>query len=178
MKMRTLPAWQGILLKALALTPVFLVLHYASRWLPTPWIAWFSGTHESVFEHTKITFFAYMIVCVVEYALQRRNIPNVGRFFYSRLALVVLIPWLMMILWYIAPAITARAMPSDLAEIIYANITLLLIAGSAGVLERSLEQHDFTRPARVVLVSLFGVFLVEAIIFSYRLPWADLFATP
>jgi hypothetical protein len=176
--MRRLDGRLGILFKVLVFMAVFLALHFAHYWLPYAWAAWFTGSSESVFEHAKFAYFAYVVACALEVVVRRKSIPDRTRFLYSRLAAVVILPLWMVVLWYIAPAIYGQAMPNELVEILYANLILLVLGLLVGAFERNLERVEFTPAVKVALWGLFGTLLMEAVIFSYRMPWADVFKPP
>ena len=174
--MKPLPEWAWIGVKAVAFLPVFLVLHYAYKWLPWAGLAWFSSTGEAVYQHMKIGFFAYGVLCGLEYALVRP--ADRQRFVDTRLLATILVPWGIFFGWYIAPALYGRQMPSDALEIVYANMIILGVLGMVGVIERSLERFAFPRRMRVVLWIIAGILVMEFVIFSYRAPWADVFTVP
>jgi hypothetical protein len=176
--MRKLPGWGKILLKALVFLPVFLLLHNMYEWLPWPGLAWFSSTGESVYQHMKIAFFAYGVVCGLEYALVRPEGAARGRFLYSRLLASVLVPWSIFFGWYIAPAVYGADIPIRLLETLYANFITLAALVMIGVIERSLEPFAFPRGMKVVLWIVAGILMLEFVIFSYRAPWADVFTVP
>ena len=174
--MKLLPEWVRIVLKAVLFLPVFLVLHYAYKWLPWAGLAWFSSTGEAVYQHMKIGFFAYAVLCGLEYALVRP--ADRQRFIDTRLLATILLPWGIFFGWYIGPAVYGGPMPSDALEIAYANAVTLGALGMVGLIERSLEGFAFPRRLRVVLWIIAGILAVEFVIFSYRAPWADVFTVP
>jgi hypothetical protein len=176
--MKNFPEWAKIGLKALIFLPVFLLLHNVYKWLPWPGLAWFSSTGETVYQHMKIAFFAYLVVCGLEYAVVRAAGPARGRFFYSRLLAAVLVPWGIFFGWYIAPALYGAPMPVRLLETLYANSTTLAVLVMIGITERSLEPFAFPRRLKVVLWIIAALLTLEFIIFSYRAPWADVFTIP
>jgi hypothetical protein len=65
-----------------------------------------------------------------------------------------------------------------LLETLYANITTLIVLYMIGIVERGLEHFDFPQGMRVVLWMIAAILLLEFVIFSYRLPWADVFTIP
>jgi hypothetical protein len=174
--MMFLPEWVRILIKAAAFLPIFLVLHYAYRWLPWPGLAWFSSTGEAVYQHMKISFFAYGVLCGLEYVLARP--ADRQRFVDTRLLAAVLVPWGIFFGWYIAPALYGGPLPSEALEIVYANLITLGVLVIVGIIERSLEGFAFPRRLRRVLWIMAGILALEFVIFSYRAPWTDVFTVP
>lgn len=160
------------LLKILFFWVLFVFLHYAYAWFGHPALSVVSQTRETFFQHAKIGLFAYAIVSGGELWLRGRL---VGRYVWSRVLSTLLLPWVMFVLYYTGPAIYGRPMPSIPAEIAYANIVLLAVAVVLAIVERSMDQSTYTRPARAITVLLLVLAVAEMIIFSYRLPWAPFF---
>jgi hypothetical protein len=173
-----IPEWGKIVLKALVFLPVFLLLHNAYKWLPWPGLAWFSSTGEAVYQHMKISFFAYLLVSALEVALVRPAPAARASLFYSRLLGTLLVPWGIFFGWYIAAAVYNAELPIRLLETLYANVITLAVLVMIGVLERGLAAVTYTRAMRVVLWIIFGLLLVEFVVFSYSTPWADVFTIP
>jgi hypothetical protein len=167
-----------IALKALAFLPLFLLLHYAYEWLPWPGLAWFSSTGETVYSHMKIAFFAYLVLCGLEYALVRPPASGRDGFLYSRLFASVLLPWGIFFGWYLGPAVYGAPMPNDAIEIVYANLVTLGVLALVGIIERGLEPYRLPRGLRAALWIIAAVLVLEFVIFSYRQPWADVFTPP
>jgi hypothetical protein len=63
-------------------------------------------------------------------------------------------------------------------EIVYANAVLLLSGWCTLVMEEALEDMRATAAARAVTVGLFLISAALYVIYSYRLPWHDVFADP
>lgn len=81
----------------------------------------------------------------------------------------------MFTIYYIAPAFYGKPMPSIPLEIIYANVVLLIIGVILAFFEKDLEKISFTRFNQIVLLILWGLCLVEMVIFTFHLPWVDFF---
>lgn len=176
--MKNFPTWLRTLLKALVFLPVFLLLHNAYKWLPWPGLAWFSSTGEAVYQHMKIAFFAYAVVSAGEFLLFRPARQAYASFIYSRLLGTVLVPWGIFFGWFIAPALYGAPMPVRILETLYANTTTLAVLVMIGIIEKSLETFTFPKAMRSVLWIMAGILLMEFVIFSYRMPWADVFTIP
>jgi hydrogenase-4 membrane subunit HyfE len=155
----------------------FLALHYAYNFLPILPIQLISGTNESFFQHQKIAFYTYLMVCGIEYLVRRRQIMDLSRFLHSRLFATLLVPWLVFVVWYIAPAYYGP-WPTVFLEILYSNIAVIVVAVCVLVVERDMELMTYSRALRVLIVALFVVSISLFTIFTYRLPWTDVFADP
>ena len=132
---------------------------------------------ESNFQHYKAGFFSYLIVNLVEYAWNHRKITDRESFIFSRLSATIFLPWIIFLLWYIAPALIGR-WPNNVYEIVYANIITFIVGVYAVILESGLESIPYNRSLKFVLVTLFLASILNYIVFTFRLPWADVFVEP
>ncbi len=156
----------------------FMVLHFAYDFLPILPLRLLSGVDESVFQHMKICFYAYLLVSAIEYAIRRKQLSISGETFtFSRLLAAILTPWFMFILWYMAPAYYGH-IPSVVAEILYANIIMLLLGFCAVALEQGFEEIRYTPTLKGVIIALALISISLYTIFTFRLPWTDVFADP
>lgn len=164
-----------ILLKLAIFWALFLVLHFSYQWFPRPVMAVFSATCESLMQHAKIGFFAWSIASLVEYLIWGSGAAGPGGFLSSRLLSSVIMPWIMFIIWYTAPAFYGKPMPTVVAEIIYANIAILMIGAILALLETNLVTVAFTGPITIILGICWVLGMLEMVIFTFRPPWADFF---
>lgn len=81
------------------------------------------------------------------------------------------------LLWYTAPALIGR-WPNNTYEIVYANVIILLVGICTVILEVGLEKVQYFKPQKTVLVTLFLVSILLYTVFTFRLPWADVFIEP
>lgn len=160
--------------KILGLQFGFLFLHYAYDFFPTPLVSIFSGVNESTFQHLKIAFFAYIVVNAVEALARRRQIRDWGRFVFARVFSTTFLPWVIFILFYTCPAYIGR-LDSIAADVVYANVMMLLITYSTLVLERTVETAEHGRDFQIVVMALFLISVSLYVIFTYRMPWLDMF---
>jgi len=167
----------NLLWKAIAFWFVFLVLYGLYRFFPVFPLSLISGTTESVFQHFKEGFYAYLIVNLVETILVRKRLQEWSAFLYSRIASTTFLPWLIFLLWYLAPAIVGR-WPNNLFEIIYANLITFLVGLSTVTLERGFEGIPYSRGIKLVLIALFLTSILLYLVFTFRLPWTDVFIEP
>jgi len=92
--------------------------------------------------------------------------------------MALFIPWVVFLLWYIAPAVYGK-FPTQLGEIIYANIVTILALICAVILEAGFLRIPFSRNMKVVVWALLLVSLMLYMVFTYsHLPWADVFVEP
>ncbi len=173
MKTERFPLWG----KVLILQAVFLVLHFLYDWAPGPATAIFSGTNESIYQHMKVAFFAYLFVSALEYLLVRKSLAAPARFLHARALTAVLFP-LLVIPWYYTSAAYFVRIESVFLEILFANLATLLNSISGVLIEQHLEKVVFSRGLKWCTAALFVITLSEFIIFTYRLPWLDVFANP
>lgn len=60
---------------------------------------------ESIYAHMKMYFYAYLLVCVIEYFLHRKSIISVESFWYSRMLIAAAFPWMSIAIWFIPEAL-------------------------------------------------------------------------
>ncbi len=164
-----------IVTRAVAFQIAFVVGHFAYDWWPSPVTAVFSGVDESVFQHMKIGFYAWIAVSAGE-LVALRPAPLVG-FLASRLLGAVFAPLIFTTLWYLAPAIFGP-LESDLAEILWANATVLAAGLFIQGLEDRLGERRLGRPLEIAAFAFALVALFLFARFTAAPPWVDLFAPP
>jgi len=164
-------------LKLIGFWAVFLILHYSYDFLPILLIKLISGVNESFFQHVKIAFFAYLFVNLVEYLIRRKDIGNRESFILTRLFSTTILPCFVFIIWFIAPAYYGP-IGNVAVEILYANIALLLSGFCALVVEQTMEEIVYQNVAKVMIIALFVISISLFIIFTFKLPWTDVFADP
>lgn len=166
-----------LILKVVIFQVIFLILHYSYEWLPNGATRIFSATDESVYQHMKVVFFSYIILALGEYAVRRRSINAPTSFTYARLFSIVMLPLIMIPYFLTCPAFFVKIESIPL-EILFANIVLIATSLSTFIMEQHLEQSEPNRGFKIVLITLFVFTLLEFVIFTYRLPWFDIFAVP
>jgi hypothetical protein len=163
------------LIKILSFWLLFVVLHFGYDWFQHPLVAVVSGTNESFLQHAKIGFIAYSLVSAVEYGVYGRRQVNARGFLNARVLTSLMLPGLMFVLWYLAPAFYGKPMPNDAAEIFYASLILLGMAAILIAYERDLEKLILTVWKERMLWVLWLLALLEMVLFTFNLPWADFF---
>ncbi|WP_241240654.1 hypothetical protein [Thermotoga sp. Ku-13t] len=158
--------------KILIYMVLFSVFHFGYELTGWNFLRILCGTDESVFEHLKMGFWAYFFASIIEF-----NIAKKGENFWpSRLFSTILVPWFIVIVWYMVPAISGK-LESLALELIWAFV--VIISGLfAIVLERQLEAVRVSRSFNTILAILFIVSLVFFVRFSLTKPLIDLFVDP
>ncbi len=169
--------WKHLLLKALFVQIVFLLLHFSYDWFPNLFTRIFSGTSESVFQHMKIAFYSYGLVSLIEFLIFRKVLKDPLNFGITRMASTVFYCWPLFILFFTPPAYYGKY-PSDIYEIISANIILYATSLIAGIFELELSRIKLSKEFRIVVIGLTLIFLSILIIYSFKDPWFDVFAIP
>lgn len=154
---------------------VFVALHYSYEWYPAGWLRVFSADSECFIQHAKIGMFAWLLSSLVEYAGRRRQLARLDGLLYSRMAAVVLLPWLMFLIYYIGPAFYGKPMPNDAIETVYAILCSILLGLLLGLLELEMETYSFSKFTRWLIAALFLLSFALMISFTYRVPWAGFF---
>jgi hypothetical protein len=163
--------------KMIAFQLVFLILHYSYQWFPNVLTRLFSATDESVYQHMKVAFFAYIPIILGEYGLRRKSLPSPSAFDYARVFSLVILPLVMMVYFLFSPAFFVKIESIPL-EIVFANLALLATSGSVFLIEDHFERAAPGRALKIILIILFLLTLSEFLIFTGRLPWFDIFANP
>jgi hypothetical protein len=173
MKLQKIP----ILIKVFVLHFIFLALHYLYDWFPNLLTSIFGGINESVFQHMKIGFFAYLLLLVVEYFWIRKALKFNDQYFYARIFSAVLLPLIMMVIYLIGPLVFGQ-FESMLAEIVFANLALLTTSFSTFVIEAHIEKSVPAVSFKIVAIFLFLMSLTQYVRFTFKPPWFDIFAIP
>lgn len=166
-----------LLIRSAIFLGLFLMLHYFYDFFPNIITELFSGTDESLYQHLKIGFYAYLILFLLELIMFRKQVENLDSFIFSRLLSTVLIPWMIFILWFIGPAVYGK-FTSLVADVIYANIITYSSLAIISVFERWYEQLEYPPSIKILILVLIGLSILEFTIFTFNLPWHDMFVEP
>jgi hypothetical protein len=165
-------------LKVFLIYIVFMVMYGLYKLFPIFPFSIICGITESNFQHYKATFFAFLIVDLIEFLVYRKQIKNNAAFWYPRLLTATIAPWPVFILWYIVPAVYGK-LPTEVLEIIYANVMTILAAICTVTLEGSFLNLTYTRGLKTIIWILFLVSILLYMVFTFsHLPWADVFVEP
>jgi len=170
---KSIPIW----IKAIILHIIFILLHYLYDWFPNPVTTICSGVNESVFQHMKIGFFAYNLLTLIEFGVIFRAVQDRERYFYSRLFAATYLPLVMMVVYLIGPLVFNH-FESVVAEIIFANVALFITSLIALVVEKHVEKIKPDLGFKILIVLLFFISLAQFVLFTFDLPWFDIFAVP
>ena len=158
---------------------IFELLHYSFELFPNIVVQIFSGINESNFQHWKIGYYSYLILTLVEFLIFRKKITGENRekFIYSHLLTALIVSWIIFIIWYIAPAIYGP-IPILWIEIVYSIVACYISILIASILEQNLNEITFRLPLKIIIWILNLLLIMEFTLFTFNLPWADVFADP
>ncbi len=164
-------------LKSLLFLAIFSVLHFGydlTHWaLLTP----VCGTSESVFQHLKMAFWAYLLSSAIEYFALRGKLSKREAFWYPRLLSATIVPWFAMLIWYLVPALSGKVVSVTL-EVLWSIFASYAAAVAGGIVEKNIGEGAVSLDFRVVVVVLAIVSVFFYVWFSYRTPWVDFFVNP
>jgi hypothetical protein len=124
----------------------------------------------------KIAFLAYIILMLIELMLFRKKIADKKNFVYSHLLSAVLIPFFVFVLFLIGAMFYGER--HFVVEIIYA-ITITYLSGlSITILEQEFEKVQFSKRFKIFLLIIIIIMIFEFTIFTFNLPWHDVFSNP
>jgi len=166
----------NIYIKSLLYLAIFSILHLGYDLTHWAFLTPLCGINESVFQHLKMAFWAYLLASLIEYFVMRRKF-NKKTFWYPRLLSAIIVPWFAMLIWYLVPALYGK-IESLALEIPWAVFSTYSSGVMGGIIERNIEENVVTQSFKIlVLVSI----IVSALLyvwFTYQPPWIDLFANP
>jgi hypothetical protein len=158
---------------------IFIAMYGIYKALPVFPLSIICGINESNFQHYKATFFALLILALIEYAVHRRKIADLAGFWHPRLLMAVLAPWFVFLIWYFAPAVYGQKMPNIGLEVLYSNVTTVISGFVILVFEQAFTQIRFTKLQRSLLYVLLALSVLYYLVFTFAyLPWADVFIEP
>jgi len=167
----------SIILKAFIYLIFFSVLHFGYDLTHLSFLKPFCGTDESIFQHLKMAFWAYLLASLVEYPVYKRQNKKYESFWIPRFFSATVVPWTIFLVWYLAPA-TGGKFRLAYMELIWALMVSYFSGLAGGLIERTLEEQRlaFCFKVLVIFLALASVFLYIA--FTYQLPWIDMFRAP
>lgn len=158
---------------------IFVAMYGIYKAWPVFPLSIFCGTNESNFQHYKATFFALLLLALIEYAVHRRQITDLAGFWHPRLLMALVAPWFVFLIWYFAPAVYGQKMPNIGIEVLYSNIATLISGFLIIVFEQAFKQIRFTPLQRNCLYVLLVLAVMYYVIFTFAyIPWADVFVEP
>jgi hypothetical protein len=166
-----------IVIKVILYQVFFLVVHYLYDWFPGDFSYFLGATNESIFQHMKAGFYAYIVLTVLEYWLTHQAISFKTCYLYARLFGASILPLFMLTYFLTGPAIFVKIENIPL-EILFANLVLVVTSSSTFLLEGLIEKSELSSVLKGMIVLLFTLTAIQCVIFTYRLPWFDVFAIP
>ncbi|AEJ61755.1 hypothetical protein Spith_1492 [Spirochaeta thermophila DSM 6578] len=168
----------NIFLKSFVFLGIYGVLHFGYELTGWSWLVPVFGTNESVFEHLKMVYWAYLFASLIEAAaagsLRRRETPG---FWPSRFLSVVLAPWVVVLIWYVLPGFVGKV-ESLAVELSWAFAVTYVVGLVAGMLEHDLERLPWKGRTRLLLTALLVLGGFFFVFFSFSTPWIDVFVDP
>jgi len=168
----------NIYLKSFLYLAIFSVLHFGYDLTHWVFLTPFCGINESVFQHLKMAFWAYLLTNLLEYFVIRgEKISKRILFWYSRILSTIILPWFTMLIWYLVPAIFGRIEFLPL-EVLWAILSTYFSAVIAGIMEKNIEECKMNLIFKIVILILFIISAFLYVWFTYKPPWIDLFINP
>ena len=138
----------------------------------------FFGTDESVFQHLKIAFWGYVFLTVFEYFFLNSHVKEkIRNFWYSRILSAIIIPWIIVLTWYLLPAVYGRV-ESLILDLSWAILLTYLSGLFVIQIEKETEKARFDVKTKIILLILLTNSVFLFILFTFKLPWIDLFINP
>lgn len=163
--------------KLLAFAALFPLFHFAYDWAPSAFTAIFSGIDESIFQHAKIGWFAWLAASALEAGFVKPRRGARLDFAATRLWGAGLAVGLFSATWYLAPAI-AGPLPNDLVEILWAFFALVCGGAVAIALEGQLARTPLPRRLRAAAFAFAAIAVFLFLRFTAEAPWVDFFTPP
>jgi len=159
--------------KAGILLVLSCLIHFLYDWFGFSWLKLFAPISESIFQHTRIFFSAYLIYSLVEYNFLYKT----SNYWTSRLLISAFIPWMMAVI-YLLPQSFVGKMPSEILEVVYAIVSTLAVWLIVVYLEEDLERVKFSPKTKFVIALFFVLLALSNLVFTFNLPVYDIFAEP
>ncbi len=156
----------------------FLVFHMGYDITKWQFLKPFFGVNESVFQHLKMAFWAYVSLSITEFfVVRKKKLYDLSQFFYSRIFSAVFLPWVIFVLWYLVPAVHGK-IHNFAGDLLWALFVTYISGVFVIGLEKEIEYVKFSVLAKITLIVMVVSLTFLFIFCTYRLPWLDLFAVP
>ena len=160
----------------------YALLHFLYDWAPNVFFQAIAGINESVFEHMKIGFFAFLMFIgidyLIHYLINGKKMENKTSFTFSRLIGLILIGWLLMFIWYMIPAIHNQEASSLAIELSLSMIVTFISGMIAMTFADNLEKFEFKLSFKIIIIALVVILIIFYVVFSFITPWLDVFIDP
>jgi len=168
-----------IYIRSLLLLGIFILIHYLYKWFPNIVFSLFSPIDESVYQHFKNAFYSYIILTLIEYAIFGRKLENKqdkSKFFFSHMLSAIIISWFIFIFFLTLGMFFGERY--FVVEIIYAQTVVYISGISISIFEDEFKNLEFSKRFKGLIIVLFIYLVVEFTVFTFNLPWHDVFANP
>jgi hypothetical protein len=122
---------------------------------------------ESIYAHMKMYFYAYLLVCIVDYFLRRKEITSTSSFWTSRMLIASSFPWMSIAIWFIPIALGFQL---GVFELTYSLGLTLLGLYFAFRLDDGLEDTEFQPALKAMIWLAFLAALITYVGFSFHVP--------
>ncbi len=147
---------------------LYLFFHEIDRVFPGTLLATLLGEGiESIYAHMKMLFYAYMLVSVIDFFLHRKTL-TFQPFLYSRMLILSAVPWMMIVMWYMVPALGVH-FPHAI-EVIYGIVMTWAGLYFAIRLEIPLESMPMRPALKGIILYAFLAAWITYIGFSFTVP--------
>ena len=147
---------------------ISMVIHYAGKMIPGFFLHFFLPTQESIFQHTKIIFYAYLIVNLIDWKYFKANV-------YKVIFIATIMTYPMMLIFYL-PTSLFGAMEHFWSEFAWAIGATYLTGFVTLTIEKGIAVRG--KMLEVVSVILFCIMIFLLARFTYVEPWVDYFQIP
>lgn len=122
---------------------------------------------ESIYAHMKMYFYAYLLVCVIEYFLRRKSIASAESFWYPRLLIASAFPWMSIAIWFVPEAL---GLDISSFELIY-SLTLTIVGlYFAFLLDDGLAGLQLRPALKAFIWIAFAAAVITYVGFSFHAP--------
>jgi hypothetical protein len=112
-------------------------------------------------------FYAYLLVCIIDYFLRRKQITSISSFWTSRMLIASSFPWMSIAIWFIPVALGFQLGRYELA---YSLVLTLLGLYFAFRLDDGLEGVEFQPAMKAMIWLAFLAAFITYIRFSFHVP--------
>jgi hypothetical protein len=138
-------------------------------------IGWILGEGiGGVYPHMKMLFYAYLVVSIIDYFIQRNKGTLCSSFFYSRMLILAAVPWMMIIIYYAVEAVGVEL--PRVYDIIWAIINTLLGLYFSIRLEETFDNMPLRGATKGMIVLAFLTAFITYVGFSFHVPENFFFA--
>jgi len=159
--------------KIIILLVLSCMIHFLYDWFGFDWLTLFAPTSESLFQHMRIFFTAYLLYSLFEYNFIYKTVG----YWTSRFLLVTLIPWVMAMIYLLPQSFTGK-IPTELLEVFWSISSTILVWSIIIPLEKDLEKVRYSQSAKIIIALLLVLIFLTSLVFTFNLPVYDIFAQP